>query len=363
MASTPLEQTKELILYWQNYGTSNGLTGSIDAGSEGFVLNDNDAIKILDDEGKLKFNFYSYVLVPDNPDNPQDEIERIKKIRDEKETKHLKIIGPKAFLDGVMEARTSWMNCAYADDPDYYGNKRFCDHDKMVELITYASKNNMSVHVHSEGSGATTFMLGCIEDSQKETGDMDQRNALAHLHFVEDEDFQRMADTNSVALVPPTWVPKIPGAIELEISRIGQEWSDKSYPIKSFFDAGAVTVFHSDYPIGGSVNIPLSIYTAITRAYPPTEDILAALPRATPETLKMTARGEDEAITRELSLRAQTIDVARMVHAEDEVGSLEIGKLANLSIFDTDFLTCATEEIMNAQVAATVIDGDIVYKK
>ena len=100
----------------------------------------------------------------------------------------------------------------------------------------------MSVHVHSEGSGATTFMLGCIEDSQKETGNMDQRNALAHLHFVEDEDLQRIADTNSVALVPPTWVPKIPGAIDLEVSRIGQEWSDKSYPIKSFFDAGAVWI-------------------------------------------------------------------------------------------------------------------------
>lgn len=157
-------------------------------------------------------------------------------------------------------------------------------------------------------------------------------------------------------------MPKIPGAIELEVSRIGQEWSDKSYPIKSFFDAGAVTVFHSDYPIGGSVNIPLSIYTAVTRAYPPTEEFLTGL-GATPETIKMTARGTDQVITREQSLRAQTIDVARMVHAENEVGSLEIGKFANLSIFDTDFLTCETDEIMNAQVVATVIDGEIVYKK
>ena len=90
---------------------------------------------------------------------------------------------------------------------------------------------------------------------------------------------------------------------------------------------------------------------------------MAALPGATAETLKMTARGEDQAISREQSLRAQTIDVARMVHAEDKVGSLEIGKLANLSIFDTDFLTCELEKIMDAQVVATVIDGEIVYKK
>ena len=46
----------------------------------------------------------------------------------------------------------------------------------------------MAVHVHSEGGGATHFMLGCIEDAEKITGNKDQRNVLAHLHFVTDED-------------------------------------------------------------------------------------------------------------------------------------------------------------------------------
>ena len=96
------------------------------------------------------------------------------------------------------------MTCGYADDPNYYGNQRFNDKDKMVELISEAAKYNMPIHVHSEGSGATRFMLDCIEEAQAKTGNMDQRNALAHLHFVEEEDIQRMADTNSVAIVPPT---------------------------------------------------------------------------------------------------------------------------------------------------------------
>ena len=56
----------------------------------------------------------------------------------------------------------------------------------------------MSVHVHSEGGGATHFMLGCIEDAEKITGDKDQRNVLAHLHFVTDEDIRRMAETGSI---------------------------------------------------------------------------------------------------------------------------------------------------------------------
>ena len=115
------------------------------------------------------------------------------------------------------------MTCGYADDPNYFGNQRFNDKGKMVELISEAAKYNMPIHVHSEGSGATQFMLDCIEEAQAKTGNMDQRNALAHLHFVEEEDIQRMADTNSVAIVPPTWAPAIPGMIDAEISYIGKE--------------------------------------------------------------------------------------------------------------------------------------------
>ena len=50
------------------------------------------------------------------------------------------------------------------------------------------------MHVHSIGNGATKFMLDCIEDAGKITDDMDQRNILAHLQFVREEDIQCMAN-------------------------------------------------------------------------------------------------------------------------------------------------------------------------
>ena len=63
----------------------------------------------------------------------------------------------------------------------------------MVELIAEADKEGLSVHAHSVGNGATHFMLDCIEDAEKITGDKDQRNILAHLQYVTDEDIRRMA--------------------------------------------------------------------------------------------------------------------------------------------------------------------------
>ena len=97
---------------------------------------------------------------------------------------------------------------------------------------------------------------------------MDQRNVLAHLHFVTDEDIRRMAKTGSVPAVPPLWTPKEAGTYALEVAYVGKELADQSYPIKSFFDVGANVVFHSDYPVSPKLDVKLSIYTAETHTYP-----------------------------------------------------------------------------------------------
>ena len=72
---------------------------------------------------------------------------------------------------------------------------------------------------------------------------------LAHLHFVTDEDIRRMGATGSIPAVPPLWTPKIPGGpYEQEVSYVGKELADESYPIKSFYDAGAnMAVFDCDF--------------------------------------------------------------------------------------------------------------------
>ena len=235
--------------------------------------------------------------------------------------------------------------------PGYHGVERFNDHDKMVEMLVESDREGMSVHVHSEGGGATHFMLGCIEDAEKITGDKDQRNVLAHLHFVTDEDIRRMAETGSIPAVAPLWTPEVPGNYEVECSYVGKELADQSYPIKSFFDAGANVVFHSDYPVSPLMNIKYSIYTAEKRVYP--DDVLGG---------KDSPRNIGEAITREQSLRAMTINVARQWHQEHRMGSIEFGKLANMTVFDCDFLHDDIEKVAQANVIATIVDGEEVYR-
>ena len=347
-----LEDAKNYLLAWQDFALSSGFTAVADAGAEVVYHDSPQAYHELEREGKLKMRTYAYMYVTDNIADPKAEIARIAAQRAELSGEYFHIVGAKAFLDGVTEAHTAWQNQDYLDQPGYHGVERFNDHDKMVQLIVEADKEGMSVHVHSEGGGATHFMLGCIEDAEKITGNLDQRNVLAHLHFVTDEDIRRMGATGSIPAVPPLWTAKIPGGpYEMEVSYVGKELTDQAYPIKSFYDAGANVVFHSDFPVSPMMSVKYSIYMAEKRTTP--KDMLGGI--CQPRNVK-------EAITREQSLRAMTINVARQWHQEHRMGSIEFGKIANMAVFDCDFLHDDIEKVAQANIVATIVDGEEVFK-
>ena len=347
---TSIEDAKRYLLAWQDIALENGYTAVADAGVELFSPEIIKAYHELEQAGKLKLRTYAYLLVPDNPESPKAEVDRAVADRAKYSGEYFHVVGLKTFLDGVTEAHTGWQNQDYLDEPGYHGAERFNDHDKMVELLTEANKEGLAVHVHSEGGGATHFMLNCIEDAEKITGNLDQRNVLAHLHFVTDEDIRRMGKTNSIPAVPPLWTPEDKDVYTSEIVYVGKELADQAYPIKSFYDAGANVVFHSDYPVSPMLDIKYSIYTAEKRTYPKESGMVTK-----PRNMK-------EAITREQSLRAMTINVAWQWHQENRLGSIEFGKVANMTVFDCDFLHDDIEKVGRAKVVATIVDGEEVYK-
>ena len=99
------------------------------------------------------------------------------------------------------------------------------------------------------------------------------------------------------------------------------------------------------------MNVKYSIYTAEKRSYP--KEVLGGID--SPNNTK-------EAITREQSLRAMTINVARQWRQEHRMGSIEFGKLANMTVFDCDFLHDDIEKVAQANIVATIVDGEEVYK-
>lgn len=349
------EDAKKYILDWQNFAFSKGFTGAVDAGIELISKNALDAYIELNNDNRLKLYSYGYIMCDDNLDNPEEKARQIAELASKHNKDHFKIIGAKVFLDGVVEAHTAWLDSDYDDKPGYHGNERFNDVDKLSRLVAETGKLGLAVHAHSDGDGATKLFLDSIEKGQAISHNMDQRNAAAHLQLVRPEDVKRMADTNTVAVVAPLWVPKIPGMYEQECSYIGKNRNDSVYPIRSFVDNGVLTVIHSDYPISPIFDGPKNVYTAANRCYP--ENAVPGISK------DFSLRGKEECISIKQALEALTKNVAYMIHEEDNLGSISIGKIANLTILDNDLLNCNQEDIYNTEVIATVVDGNEVYHK
>ncbi len=166
-----------------------------------------------------------------------------------------------------------------------------------------------------------------------------------------DEDIRRMGETGSIPAVAPLWTPAFPGVYEQEIAYVGKELADQAYPIKSFIDVGANVVFHSDYPVSPVMSVKSSICMAEYRGFP----------MGVAGINVDTRRNTKEAITREQSLRAMTINVARQFGQEQRLGSIEYGKIANMTVFDCDFLHDELDKIVEANIIATIVDGEEVY--
>lgn len=354
-ATTPLmaiskfsvDDFKKFILAWQDFAFSKGYTCAAEAGVELAGQGTKQAYSELGAEGRLKLRTYAYHLVADASRTPEADVaaavEDVRLYNNE----YFKVVGMKVFIDGVIEAHTGWLLDDYADQPGYHGLERYNDHGTAVRLIEEADRHGLSVHAHTIGDGAVRFMLDAIEEASRVTGDFDQRNILVHLQLVDPADYVRFADYGVIAGTAPLWTPKFPGTFSQECSYVGEERAERAYPIKSIIDAGIVNVSHTDYPVSTQMGIPLTFYEGVMRSVPGGG--------------KELQRGPGEVMSRMDVLKSMTANVAYLWREEGRLGSIEVGKIANATVFDKNFLTDPIEEIPGARLVATVVDGNIVY--
>lgn len=336
------------LLTAQNFFFSKGYTAIYDAGME---LTEKTAPEIYAAAvagGEYKLRTYAGSLIDEFCEDIDAAVEHITEMQAKYNNEYFKIIGVKTFSDGVIEGHTALLLDEYNDQPGYKGVSRLTDHDKLVQLYTSAAQHGMNVHVHTVGDGAIHCNLDAMEEAAANTGLMDQRNALAHLQVVNKDDIQRFADLNVMALCAPLWTPKHSDYFVQEIEYVGKERAENAYPIKSFVEAGANIAFHTDFPVSKNVSIPNTIYTAVMRRNAGTD------PSCT--------RESDEFITRYQALEGLTKNVAYLWHEENRLGTLEIGKIANMSVYDKNFLTDDLEEVGTSNLVCTIVDGEIVYK-
>lgn len=344
------DEYKKNLLKWQDMAFSYGITGVVEAAISIEDAPVQEAFMELAKEGKWKLRTYAMENINYTTDNEKfyGDLNKILDHTRQYKNEYFRVYGVKIFVDGVVEAHTAWLIDPYADDPTYYGKKNYPEPTRVADAVAFANRNGINVHFHAIGDAAVRNAVDGIISGQQQAGVSDARNTIAHLQIVRPEDVKRIYENHIIPVVAPLWVPYDSAYSQHEIDYLGQERFDNEYRIKDFFDLGCPVNFHSDYPVSPDIDMPLTIYCAVTRT-----DVQHG-----PEGV----HGPRQAVTRQQALEAMTFNVAYQLKEENRLGMIKPGMVANLSIYDVDFLNAPIEEIPAAKVVATYVDGNVVYR-
>jgi predicted amidohydrolase YtcJ len=203
--------------------------------------------------------------------------------------------------------------------------------------------------VHAIGDRAVREALDAFEAARTMNGLHDRRHHIAHIQVIHPDDVGRFAELAVVANMQALWACHEEQMDELTIPFLGAERSSWQYPFASLAKAGARLCAGSDWPVS-SPNPLWAIHVAVTRQAPAAEGDVREpfLP--------------EQAIDVETALAAYTEGSAFVNHLDD-TGRIEVGMAADLAVLDRDILVGAADEIGDAVVDATYVDGRCVFSR
>jgi hypothetical protein len=217
--------------------------------------------------------------------------------------------------------------------------------------VTHLDAEGFQVHFHSLAERAVREALDAVEAAIAANGPSDHRHHLAHIQVVHPEDIPRFRRLNAVANAQALWAAHEAQMDDLTIPFLGEPRWTWQYPFGSLVRAGAVLAMGSDWSV--SSPDPLQqIHVAVNRVMPSdypyrVDDRRVFLP--------------DERIDLPTALAGFTIGSAYVNHLDDVTGSVEVGKYADLTVIDRNLFEHPAEEIADANVVLTMVEGERVY--
>jgi len=265
----------------------------------------------------------------------------------------------KGYIDGIMGTHGALFFEPYEDQPGNYGHWRRHTSDcpdleernmeKMYNLIHEGLDAGFVPNIHAIGDRGVAEMLDLYERLKNEDIDLEGFRVI-HAQVIRPEDFSRFNDLNVIAEVNPFHISDDMRWME---ERIGYERCKGAYAFRSLLDNGATLSFGSDWP-GTSVaqyhvHPKYTIYAAVARKTVTGEPEGGWFP--------------EERISVEEAIEAYTINNAYAAFDDDIRGSIETGKLADITVFDRNLLEIPHSEILDTEVVMTIVDGKVVFEE
>ena len=267
------------------------------------------------------------------------------KWKEEFNSSTFRVTGVKGFLDGVTSTYTGLLLEPYTDRPDTIGEGVPLDTQESLNAsVIAANAAGLPVRIHCIAEGSVRMALDAFEESLKVNGKHGLVNSIEHIETMHPDDIPRFRELGVVASMQGEHLPL---EMNEKVARLGEERCRYEWPFRSLADAGAVLAFGTDFPVV-YYNQFKGIYAAVAR-----------------KNYDGTTAGVDngEKLTLPEALRANTIGSAIVYGRDDEIGTLEAGKLADVIVLDRNLFTADVEEIKDAEVVLTVMDGNVVFRR
>ena len=329
-----------------------GFTTAIDMGSPFATEAIFDAYVALDEAGKmpLRLSVTHYI---NNEELAKDAAEKLAANAKRWHTEHVWIDTLKITIDSVIENQKAAVLEPYLSTGDR--GLLYLGPEAMKKVVLDTAEKGYGITVHTIGDRAVRETLNAAE-ALRNAGFKDTRFSTTHSQMVDPADRSRYKQLNITAQATGNWAVPIKSYIE----HLGQERNDTvQFPFRSWTDDGVNIAFGADWPAtpGGfehGVNPFNNIYCAMHRRAP-------AHIREELGTYEATLPPEDQVLTLEEGIAAYTIGGAKMLGIEDQIGSIEVGKKADLILLSQNLFDIDPEEIPKTKVLGTMFDGKIVH--
>lgn len=333
------EQDKKSIQAGLDFTSRMGWTQVQEAGGS---YADIDILKEIQRDGTLKTRIYYAVLSGKEAATLLDRGVEISSDR------MIDVKGIKFFGDGALGSR----GAALLEPYDDVGGKGtlLISRETMLPVLIDALKKGVQIETHAIGDYTNRFVLDLYEEAFNavpvdERVDKNPRWRIEHAQIIHPDDQQRYADLDVIAVVEASTVK---GDLYFAPDRIGSERLKNAYLWKTLIDKGIKFSAGTDAPV---------------EVGDPRVEFFSLVQRTDFNGFYTDDWHVEEKLTRDQALKTMTLWAAYAAFQEDIRGSIEVGKKADFSIFDKDWMVIEPIEIMDSETVMTIVDGKITYAK
>ena len=254
----------------------------------------------------------------------------------------VRIVGYKLSADGSNQARTGLQREPYIGTNDY--GLAYMSEDALYKYILDKSSKGFQMAIHGNGDAAIDNILSALNRAQDDGATL-IRPRIEHCSFVQDDQFEKFKQLGVSGSF-------LIGHVRLwgtayKNSVFGLEKSEKLDRTGSFERAGIPYSLHSDAAVTTFSPLEMVQIAVMRETYAEPGYVLAPQERA----------------SRKMALRGVTSTAAWQLMSEHEVGSLEVGKLADFVVLDANPMKVSSNQIDQIQVLETWVDGQLKYRK